>query len=171
MLHKSISKTLIVAAAILVAVSFSACRITGGGVVVSGGDSIYRYHYYPDAHVYFDVRRQLYFYLSDGDWKVAVRLPHHLRIRLGDHVNVDLRSSKPYRFHNDHRRRFPPGHFKRQRKWHTEERRWRDHRDNDYGYDKRYKRRQKEDRRWRDRDDDHRGGYDKRKKRKRGDHD
>ena len=135
MLYKSISRTLIIAAAILVALSFSACRVTGGGVVVSGGDSMYRYHYYPDAHVYFDVRRRLYFYLSDGHWKVAIKLPHHLRIRLGGHVNVDLRSSKPYRYHHDHRRRFPPGHYKR------------------------HKKRHKEERRWRDRDDSHRGGY------------
>ena len=145
MLHKSISRTLIVATAILVTVTFSACRITGGGVVVSGGDSMYRYHYYPDVHVYFDVRRRLYFYLSDGAWKVAIRLPHHLRVGLGGHVNVDLRTREPYRFHRDHRRTYPPGHFKRHKRY-------------------------REHRKWRDRDDSHRGGYHKRKKRKKWDH-
>jgi hypothetical protein len=71
------------------------------------------YHYYPESHVYFDTGRSLYFYLSDGAWKVSASLPGSLKVSLGSHVSIDMDSDKPYTNYSEHRSKYPPGHNKR----------------------------------------------------------
>jgi hypothetical protein len=76
----------------------------------------YRYHYYPDTAVYFDTGRGVYFYLADGGWQVSVNLPHRLRVRLGEHVSIEMDSDKPYSKHANHREKYPPGQLKKKNK-------------------------------------------------------
>lgn len=74
----------------------------------------YRYSYYPEAEVYFDLDRRIYFYLDSG-WRSAPRLPRNPRIILGAPVFLDLDVAEPYRYHDDHRHRYPPGQAKKWR--------------------------------------------------------
>lgn len=76
----------------------------------------YRYYYYPDAAVYFDTGRGMYFYLVDGGWQVSVNLPQRLRIRLGEHVSLELDTAKPYSEYHYHVKRYPPGQWKKKHK-------------------------------------------------------
>ena len=56
----------------------------------------HRYHYYSTANVYFDVDRELYFYVDAGEWKVAVSLPSTIVIEVGEGVTLELETDKPY---------------------------------------------------------------------------
>lgn len=108
------------------------CHQFGGGVRVSsdhhqvsklppdhapahGRRAQYRYHYYPEAHFYFDMGRNLYFYLdSNGRWSVSVSFPAHLySYRYSHHVEIIMDIDKPYHRHDDHRKKYPPGQFKK----------------------------------------------------------
>jgi len=108
---------------ILLAITFTAvsCRTVplhdGGYHSGSGPDhsSLYRYYYYPNAEVYFDIQRNLYFHLSEGIWNATVSLPHALRIQLTDHVSLELDTLKPYQYHYKTRQHYPPGQLKKQR--------------------------------------------------------
>jgi len=72
----------------------------------------HNYYYYPDSHVYFDTGRSVYFYLSDGAWKVSASLPGSLKVSLGSRVSIEMDSDKPYTKYSEHRSQFPPGHKK-----------------------------------------------------------
>ncbi|PKN42512.1 MAG: hypothetical protein CVU60_05855 [Deltaproteobacteria bacterium HGW-Deltaproteobacteria-18] len=67
----------------------------------------YRYHYYPDVGVYFDLDRKIYFYLDRG-WRSAVVLPRHLRVLLGGPVTLNLDLAEPYYRYDEHRSKYPP---------------------------------------------------------------
>jgi hypothetical protein len=69
----------------------------------------HEYQYYPDPEVYFDPRRELWFFLSAGDWRAAASLPLELRRRLDDFVTLELETDRPYRYHDRHRSHYPPG--------------------------------------------------------------
>jgi hypothetical protein len=56
----------------------------------------YQYQYYAQANVYYDTTRRLYFYAEGGNWQASVSLPVDLKLRLGDHVTVEMDSDKPY---------------------------------------------------------------------------
>jgi hypothetical protein len=110
------------------------CHQFGGGVRVGhdhhagklppahapahGRRAQYRYHYYPDARFYFDVGRNVYFYLdSRGHWSVSASLPHHLRGYLhGHHVEIEMDIDKPYIKHKHHKSKYPPGQMKKKYK-------------------------------------------------------
>lgn len=113
----------------------SGCHQFGGGVRVSneqhqvqtlppahapayGRRAQYRYYYYPDARFYFDIGRNLYFYLdSRGNWSVSARFPAHLQqYRHSHYVEIEMDSDKPYQRYNDHRRKYPPGQLKKKHK-------------------------------------------------------
>ena len=73
---------------------------------------IYRYQYFPSAHVYYNPGRRLYFYLDHDEWVSAPVLPPRIRINLNNHVDIDIHGPRPYLGYRDHRRRYPPGYFK-----------------------------------------------------------
>ena len=77
-----------------------------------GYRSKFRYHYYPDAGIYFDTGRGVYFYLDSNGWKMSVSLPRHLQINLGEHVSIVMESRRPYLKHHDHLKKYPPKKFK-----------------------------------------------------------
>jgi hypothetical protein len=68
-----------------------------------------RYLYYPSAEVYFDPGRSVYFYYGSGQWQVSAHLPAAIHMRLGDNVTLEMDTDRPYQYHPDVVRRYPPG--------------------------------------------------------------
>lgn len=124
----------------IIGLSFSACGTTDGGVIVNKGNESsheyppvvkkgppshapahgyrakYQYRYYPRCSVYYDYGRKIYFYIKGDHWEVGASLPSHLRISLGDSVNIELDTDKPYIHHAEHVKKHPPGHLKKKHK-------------------------------------------------------
>ena len=73
----------------------------------------HRYRYYPSAQVYYAHDRGVYFYYNDGKWRVSASLPGNLRVNLEDSVTLEMDADKPYEYHSDVVRRYPPGHSKK----------------------------------------------------------
>jgi len=74
----------------------------------------YDYRYYPDAQVYFDIHRKVYFYLDGRGWKMSVTLPN--KIKLAGHVTIGMDTDKPYKDFKKHKAKHPPGHTKKKKK-------------------------------------------------------
>ncbi|HKK34337.1 MAG TPA: hypothetical protein VJ934_12420 [Desulfomicrobiaceae bacterium] len=72
----------------------------------------YRYRYYPDARVYFDIARERYFYTTGDRWRVSVSIPDRIRVRMGSSVIIEMDSDRPYLKNHDHVRKYPPGQRK-----------------------------------------------------------
>lgn len=69
-----------------------------------------KYRYYPSAQVYYDTGRGVYFYYSNGSWEVSASLPNRFRVRLsGDHVTLEMNTERPYEYHSEVVKRYPPG--------------------------------------------------------------
>ena len=120
--------------------SFIGCGTTGGGVVINGDRGSgyehppvvkkgppahapahgyrakHRYWYYPSCSVYYDCGRKIYFYLRGDRWEVGASLPSHLQVRLGDSVNIEMDTDKPYIHHAEHVKMYPPGQLKKKPK-------------------------------------------------------
>ena len=79
----------------------------------------YQYRYYPDSSIYHDTGRSLYFYIESDNWTVAASLPSRLYEHLGGYVVVDMTTDKPYTYHSEHKKKYPPGQAKKNRsdKW------------------------------------------------------
>jgi len=73
----------------------------------------HHYRYYPSRNVYHDTDRGLYFYLKGDNWEVGASLPSSLRVGLGDSVSIELDTDKPYIYHADHVKKYPPGQMKK----------------------------------------------------------
>ena len=56
----------------------------------------YKYNYYPEANVYFDSSRNLYFYVEGDSWQASVSLPLTLKAQLGKYISVEMEYDKPY---------------------------------------------------------------------------
>lgn len=76
----------------------------------------YRYYYYPSSRVYHDRARGLYFYYKDSEWKVSVSLPVWLRIDVNESVTLEMDSDRPYKYHDEVEKRYPPGQLKKKSK-------------------------------------------------------
>jgi len=76
----------------------------------------YRYRYYPSFYVYFDFERRVYFYLEGGGWRVSARLPSGIHIEVGNYVNIELETDRPYEFFSEHRKKYPAGQAKKKKK-------------------------------------------------------
>lgn len=75
----------------------------------------YRYRYYPDAFVYFDIDRKIYFYLEGSNWKVSASLPSYYKSRLENYVVIEKESDTPYLNFKEDKKLYPPGRWKKQR--------------------------------------------------------
>jgi hypothetical protein len=62
------------------------------------------------------LRRGLYFYYERGAWQVSVSLPTHIHITVGDYVTLEMDTDRPYTYHSDVVRRYPPGQAKKKDK-------------------------------------------------------
>ena len=76
----------------------------------------HRYRYYPDPRVYFDTGRSLYFYYDGRSWQASVSLPSGIRISAGDYVTLDMDTDRPFQYHSDVEKRYPPGQLKKKKK-------------------------------------------------------
>jgi len=69
----------------------------------------YSYRYYPSTQIYFDTGRSIYFYFSNGSWQAAARLPLQMQSSLGHSVTLEMNEAKPYRYHSEVIKQYPPG--------------------------------------------------------------
>jgi hypothetical protein len=72
----------------------------------------HKYRYYPSLYVYFDIGREIYFYLEGDEWKVVVTLPKDIKIGGNKYVTLQMDSERPYIYHADVVRNYPPGQQK-----------------------------------------------------------
>lgn len=73
----------------------------------------HRYYYYPSSHVYFDVGRGLYFHYEGGGWRVGASLPVGIHIDVNEYVELEMDTDKPYHYHSEVVKRYPPGQAKK----------------------------------------------------------
>jgi len=76
----------------------------------------YQYYYYPDVSVYFDTGRKIYFYYQNNQWQVSASLPSGIHITVGEYVTLGMDTDKPYQFHSDVVKSYPPGQLKKEGK-------------------------------------------------------
>ena len=69
-----------------------------------------RYEYYPDARVYFDPARQLYFFMEANRWAAKAFLPPQIKVRVGPPVIVDLDTERPYEYDDEVRQKYSRRH-------------------------------------------------------------
>lgn len=109
------------------------CTHYGGGIIIDDGYSPYMppahapaygrrhhlYHYYPTAEFYFDVDRNMYFYLDTaGQWSFSVNLPLHLRSHLrSGYVEVEMEQDRPYLRHKYHKNKYNQRSYKNKLKY------------------------------------------------------
>ena len=67
----------------------------------------YHYHYYPDAMVYFDTGREVYFHIDGDNWLMSVSLPNALQVSLGSKVSLEMELDRPYVQFKEHREKYP----------------------------------------------------------------
>lgn len=72
----------------------------------------HHYRYYPSSRVYYEKARGAYFYYRDGRWQVSVSLPTGLRVDVNDYVRLEMDSPRPYEYHKEVSKRYPPGQMK-----------------------------------------------------------
>ena len=70
------------------------------------------YRYYRNEHAYYDIHRNLYFYLEGDGWRIAASLPSHIKLS-NDYVTVELETDKPYEYYEEHTEKYPPGQMKK----------------------------------------------------------
>lgn len=68
-----------------------------------------QYRYYPSVQVYFDMQRDVYFYYRNGDWRVSASLPGRIRTSMGRYVTLEMETDRPYKYHGEVVREYPPG--------------------------------------------------------------
>ena len=73
----------------------------------------HKYRYYPDCSVYHDTERGLYFYIKGGNWEVGASLPNNFQMGLGESVSLELDTDRPYTYHTDHVKQYPPRKVKK----------------------------------------------------------
>jgi len=74
-----------------------------------------RYEYYPEAHVYFDPARRLYFFREANRWAAKAFLPPQIKVRVGSSVIVDLDTERPYEYDDEVKQRYSRRHEDRSR--------------------------------------------------------
>lgn len=116
MLHFPFTRTIHLALPILIILGLSSCAVYerpyGPGYVRQApppaGVVYYDYWYYPEAHVYFDVNRRVYFYYTNKRWVETRVLPPSWRSRLHSHVPIQSREARPYLEYREHSHKYPP---------------------------------------------------------------
>ena len=84
----------------------------------------HKYRYYPESSVYHDTDRGLYFYIKNGSWEVGASLPYNLQMGLGESVSLELDTDRPYSYHSEHVKQYPPGKVKKSKKNKNKKQKW-----------------------------------------------
>jgi hypothetical protein len=66
--------------------------------------------------VYYDAERRVYFYIEGDGWRVSAKLPGHMHLDYADYVYLEMQTDKPYEYFADHRKKYPPGQAKKNKK-------------------------------------------------------
>ncbi len=114
--HTTFARILQIVLAITVTLGLSSCAVYdrpyGPGYVrqvpPATGVVYYDYWYYPEAQVYFDVNRHIYFYFTNQHWVETRVLPTYWRSKLHSYVPIHSRYQRPYIENKDHSRKYPP---------------------------------------------------------------
>ena len=85
-----------------------------------GSRVTHRYHYYPESAVYEDTARKLFFYYDGERWATTTLLPARIQVDWKRYVVLDMGTDKPYRYHSDVARKYPPGRGKKREKTRAE---------------------------------------------------
>jgi surface antigen len=64
------------------------------------------YRYYPSHQVYYDIHRNIYFYSIGTHWRASRTPPVHTRVE--QTVIITMRTDRPYVYHSEVRKRYPP---------------------------------------------------------------
>jgi hypothetical protein len=72
----------------------------------------YNYQYYPSTQIYYDSGRSIYFYFNNGEWQASTRLPGQIQLGSGNKITLAMNTDKPYQYHSQVIKRYPPGHIK-----------------------------------------------------------
>jgi hypothetical protein len=83
-------------------------------------NAAYTYEYYPDAEVYYEPQRHVYYWSEGGAWRSGARVPQNFVLRSS--VRVSLDSPEPYKHHDEVRAKYP-----RQKQEEQHERKNQDH--------------------------------------------
>ena len=75
----------------------------------------YSYIFYPGCSIYFDIDRNLYFFLDSGAWKTAVILPSHIHLVMEGSVNIEMDTQTPYIKIDEHLKQYPPGQKRKEK--------------------------------------------------------
>ena len=68
----------------------------------------YDYWYYPYWGVYFHIHTGRYFYRDGRRWQRVQRLPPHIHLDRRRRHLLNIRESRPWERHEEHRRQYPP---------------------------------------------------------------
>jgi hypothetical protein len=68
----------------------------------------FTYRYYPSSFVYFSIDRGIYFYRSGGVWVDSYYLPQTISLTQDGYVILKMDVDKPYTFHKDVSKKYPP---------------------------------------------------------------
>lgn len=74
----------------------------------SGESAKFTYRYFPSSFVYFNIDIGKYYYLSEGKWVDSYSLPQDIPIDRDDYVILEMMIDKPYMFHEDVVKKYPP---------------------------------------------------------------
>ncbi|MBE9516809.1 MAG: hypothetical protein IME93_07500, partial [Proteobacteria bacterium] len=113
----------------------------------------YSYWYYPAVDVYFDIHREVYFYLDAGRWITVRVLPPRFRGYMGARVDLRMRHDRPYTRHRNHKRSYPKHKYRRAKSrdynkhWRAVNKNKRHDRRRDYREDRRDRRNTRRDKR------------------------
>ena len=78
----------------------------------------HQYRYYPDSAVYMDVARKTFFYRNGEKWMTTTLLPASVRVDWKRSWELD--TDKPYQYHADIAKKYPPAQGKKREKPPTE---------------------------------------------------
>ncbi|HAW57526.1 MAG TPA: hypothetical protein DCX03_00700 [Bacteroidales bacterium] len=68
-----------------------------------------RHIYFPEYNIYFDLKRNVYMFMSGDNWVVGVNLPPHLakeNLKRAAKIELELNIDDPYRFNADHKGKY-----------------------------------------------------------------
>ncbi|MGD0230023.1 MAG: hypothetical protein ABSC19_06635 [Syntrophorhabdales bacterium] len=73
----------------------------------------HQYRYYPESAVYMDTGRKLFFYHNGERWTATPLLPPTIQVDWKNYVVLEMGTDKPYRYHADVIKRYPPDRRKK----------------------------------------------------------
>ncbi len=81
----------------------------------------HQYRYYPDSAVYMDTARKTFFYRNGEKWMATTLLPASVQVDWKNYVLLELDTDKPYQYHADIVKKYPPKQGKKREKKQTEQ--------------------------------------------------